>query len=62
MTDRIRQVTMEDLDRVTEVEALCFPPAEAADRQAFEEPQVSGQFFRGGKGRTDHRIYQRGSD
>ena len=37
MTDRIRQVTMEDLDRVTEVEALCFPPAEAADRQAFEE-------------------------
>lgn len=37
MTDRIRQVTMEDLDRVTEVEAMCFPAAEAAGRQAFLE-------------------------
>ena len=35
MTDRIRQVTMEDLDRVTQVEAVCFPAAEAAGREAF---------------------------
>ena len=32
---RIRQVTMEDLDRVTQVEAVCFPPAEAAGRESF---------------------------
>lgn len=33
----IRNVKMEDIERVTEVEALCFPPAEAADRAAFSE-------------------------
>ena len=32
----IRCATIEDLDRVTEVEALCFPPAEAASRESFE--------------------------
>ena len=32
----IRYATIEDLDRVTEVEALCFPPAEAASRESFE--------------------------
>ena len=32
---RIRQVTMEDLDRVTQVEAVCFPPAEAAGKESF---------------------------
>lgn len=37
MTDRIRQVTIDDLDRITEVEAVCFPAAEAAGRQAFLE-------------------------
>ena len=35
MTDRIRQVTIEDLDRVTQVEAVCFPAAEAAGREDF---------------------------
>lgn len=32
----IRRATMEDLHRVTELEALCFPPAEAATRESFE--------------------------
>ena len=32
----IRCATIEDLDRVTEVEALCFPPAEATSRESFE--------------------------
>lgn len=32
----IRCATIEDLDRVTEVESLCFPPAEAASRESFE--------------------------
>lgn len=36
MTDRIRQAAMEDLDRIAQVEALCFPPAEAAGREAIE--------------------------
>lgn len=31
----IRNVTMEDLDAVTEVEAICFPAAEAASRESF---------------------------
>ena len=36
MTDyRIRNVTPADLDAVTAVEAACFPPAEAAGREAF---------------------------
>lgn len=35
MTDRIRQVTMEELDRVAQVEAVCFPAAEAAGRETF---------------------------
>ena len=29
----IRKATMEDLDRITELEARCFPPAEAASRE-----------------------------
>lgn len=36
MTKRIRQVTIEDLDKVTEVEEVCFPPAEAAGRETFK--------------------------
>ena len=31
----IRKGTIEDLDAVTAVEAECFPPAEAASREAF---------------------------
>lgn len=37
MDYKIRNVTIEDLDAVTEVEAICFPKAEAADRAAFEQ-------------------------
>lgn len=33
----IRTATMEDLERITEIEALCFPEAEAASRQSFEK-------------------------
>ena len=32
---KIRQVKKEDLDALTEVEAVCFPEAEAAGREAF---------------------------
>lgn len=31
----IRPVSPEDLDRITEVEAVCFPAAEAAARESF---------------------------
>ena len=33
---KIRCATIEDLDRITEVEALCFSPAEAASKASFE--------------------------
>ena len=33
----IRTATIEDLDRITEIEALCFPEAEAASRKSFEK-------------------------
>lgn len=33
----IRNVTLGDLDAVTEVEAVCFPAAEAATRASFEQ-------------------------
>lgn len=33
----IRTATLEDLDRVAEVERRCFPPAEAATRAEFRE-------------------------
>ena len=33
----IRQAKMSDLDAVTEVERVCFPPLEAAPREAFEK-------------------------
>lgn len=32
----IRKASMADLDRVAELEALCFPAAEAASRESFE--------------------------
>jgi len=32
----IRQATMDDLDGITEVERVCFPPLEAAPRESFE--------------------------
>ena len=53
MTDRIRQAVMEDLERITQVESMCFPPA-AED--------LSGQFFCGGERWADCRIYQWGRD
>ena len=33
----IRRVKVEDLDRVAEIEVLCFPVEEAAKIQAFQE-------------------------
>lgn len=33
----IRNVKIEDLDQVTEVEALCFPAAEAAEEASFRQ-------------------------
>lgn len=33
----IRRATMEDLDAVAAVEALCFPPAEAATKEEFAQ-------------------------
>ncbi|MBQ8159946.1 MAG: GNAT family N-acetyltransferase [Clostridia bacterium] len=32
---QIRHACMDDLEQVSELERLCFPPAEAADREAF---------------------------
>ena len=37
----IRPVKPEDLDRVTEVEAVCFPAAEAATRESFAQRIVA---------------------
>lgn len=34
---KIRLATMADLEEITAVEAICFPPAEAADREAFQK-------------------------
>lgn len=31
----IRKATMADLDQIAEVEAVCFPPAEAAEKDSF---------------------------
>ena len=33
----VRGVRPEDLDRVAEIEAICFPPSEAAPREVFAE-------------------------
>ena len=33
----IRKATTSDLEIVTHIEATCFPPAEAAPREAFKE-------------------------
>ncbi|WP_094607872.1 hypothetical protein SPSIL_056170 [Sporomusa silvacetica DSM 10669] len=33
----IRRVQLNDVDRVTEIEAICFPITEAATRQSFED-------------------------
>lgn len=37
MDIKIRQVSIEDLDSVTKVEAICFPHTEAATKESFEE-------------------------
>ncbi|MDO5294430.1 MAG: GNAT family N-acetyltransferase [bacterium] len=34
---KIRTATINDLDRITQLEAICFPEAEAATREAFEQ-------------------------
>ena len=43
----IRKATVSDLDLVTNIEATCFPPAEAAPREAFKErlDHYGGQFL-----------------
>ena len=43
----IRKATTADLDVVTHIEATCFPPAEAAPREAFKErlDYYAGQFL-----------------
>ena len=53
----IRKATTADLDVVTNIEATCFPPAEAAPREAFKErlDHYGGQFLIG-----FYRIGQRG--
>ena len=42
-----RKATVDDLDLVTNIEATCFPPAEAASREAFKErlKYYAGQFL-----------------
>ena len=37
MNITIRQATIEDLDSITKVEAICFPIAEAATRDSFNQ-------------------------
>ena len=37
----IRAVCLEDLDRIAEIEAICFPAAEAATRETFRERIVA---------------------
>ena len=34
---KIRQATMQDLDRITAIETVCFPEAEAASRESLKE-------------------------
>lgn len=34
---KIRTATMDDLDSITKMEAICFPAAEAATRKSFED-------------------------
>ncbi len=34
---KIRTATLEDLNRVTEIEATCFPSSEAADKTTMKE-------------------------
>jgi ribosomal protein S18 acetylase RimI-like enzyme len=34
---KIRQATIEDLDSITKVESICFPLAEAATRESFNQ-------------------------
>lgn len=42
----IRQATIQDLDAITELERLCFPLAEAATRESFENRlKVFGEHF-----------------
>ena len=34
---KIRTATIDDLDQISEVEKACFPPAEAASKEAFQK-------------------------
>ena len=55
----IRNVKIEDLDQVTEVEALCFPAEEAAVEASFRQriETFPDSFFVAE--RQNHRLYQR---
>ncbi len=33
----IRKATLKDLDKITEIEAICFPKSEAASKESFKE-------------------------
>ena len=41
----IRKATVDDLDLVTNIEATCFPLAEAAPREAFTVKVLRRSFF-----------------
>ena len=34
---KIRLASMQDLEKITELEAMCFPPEEAASRDSFQK-------------------------
>lgn len=60
MTYTIRPVRPTDLAAVTEVEAICFPAAEAAAEESFKARIAAFPecFFCCGSGRKDHRLHQ----
>ena len=59
MTYTIRPVRPTDLAAVTEVEAICFPAAEAAAEESFKARIAAfPECFFCGSGRKDHRLHQ----
>ena len=61
MTYTIRPVRPSDLAAVTEVEAICFPAAEAATGESFKARIAAFPecLFRCGIRGKDHRLHQR---
>lgn len=60
MTYTIRPVRPTDLAAVTEVEAICFPAAEAAAEESFKARIAAFPecFFVAEADRKDHRLHQ----